>query len=73
MGAIITQYSRGWGKSHRVRLHMQILAARRALSIVNRLPPGPYKAHHASRVLCTMNRLRGSLQRAENTVRRLTP
>lgn len=45
--------------------HRKLEAARRALGIVNRLPPGPYKARHASRVLSAMNRLRAKVRAAE--------
>ncbi len=33
-------------------------AARRALSIVNRMRPGPFRARHTTRIFSNMNRLR---------------
>jgi hypothetical protein len=39
------------------------LAARYALSIVNKFAPGPYRAKHASRVMSMLNKLRGELKK----------
>lgn len=38
--------------------HFKILAARKGLGIVNRLPVGKYRGYHASRVLTNLNKLR---------------
>lgn len=46
--------------------HRQAAAARRALSIVNRLRPGPTRARHASRVFGNLNRLRAQLRQYQN-------
>lgn len=37
---------------------VKIAAAQRAIGIVNRLKPGPFRARHASRVFSNFNRLR---------------
>lgn len=36
----------------------KIIAAKRALGIVNRLPPGELRAFHVSRVFTNLNKLR---------------
>lgn len=41
-----------------VSVEKQLRAARGALSLVNRLQPGPFRARHVSRVMTKMNQLR---------------
>lgn len=38
----------------------RIAAARRALSIVNKFPPGEYRAKHVSRIFRNLNKLRAA-------------
>lgn len=38
----------------------RIAAARRALSIVNKFPPGEYRAKHVSRIFKNLNKLRAA-------------
>lgn len=40
-------------------------AAKRGLGLVNKLPKGPSRAKHSSRILGNMNRIRGLLRRVE--------
>lgn len=53
-------------------LMRQFDAAKRGLSIVSRLTPGPDRAKHASRVMSNMNKIRGGMRRAEKALKMLS-
>ncbi len=44
-------------------IESKILAARRALSLVNKFKAGPWKARHVSRIFSTLNKLRAAASR----------
>lgn len=50
---------------------MQIMAAKRALKIINTLAPGDFRARHASRVFSNLNRLRSKYVRAKKDAARV--
>lgn len=41
-------------------------AAKRAIGILNKFPPGPYKKKHASRIFSNLNQLRRLVSRMQN-------
>lgn len=43
-------------------------AAKKALTIVNSMKPGPFKAKHASRIFGNMNRIRGLIARMQKQI-----
>lgn len=54
---------------YRLRVYEnRVASCRRALGIVNRLPPGPYKAKHASRIMATLNRTRALVLEERSSV-----
>lgn len=44
----------------------RLQAAKRAIGILNRFPPGPYKKKHASRIFTNLNHLRRLVIRIQN-------
>ncbi len=50
----------------------QFKAAKRGLSIISKLPVGENRKKHASRVMINMNKIRGSISRANKQLAALT-
>lgn len=59
--AAITQTPR----SQVQQINARYKAARRAISIINRLKPGAYRARHASRAFCNLNKIRAQKLKRE--------